>query len=466
MKANSTVLFEYGDWAELRNKEDDDIDAFEKQLVDIWSNRNLELSEEERSDFVVNDNPEEVKKKDYQPFLSINHKKQIRARNWVGFIQNENELIEIYPKIFNGKNLGNITILKHIFFWLDYCARWKFPHCKAGLATNNIDSFLELMILLFASHIKEIVEEKPLSLYQMKEERLLTPKGSLNFNRYINNSLVTGNWQYMECDHEPFEYDNTVNRVLKYCARLLLNQTKISTNQNLLADIIFTLDDVEDLPCTVHDLQKVKLNPFFEEYHLALDYCKMILEQQIYSSDAYDLMRWSLLFPMELIFEEFIAGFIEQKFSKEWKVKSQKSDKYLVEETNPELKIFKMKHDIFLENIKYPGRKIIIDTKYKIRDEKDISDNKKGVAQADLYQMISYAYKRGCEEIILIYPNNKSDGLREPSTFKINSGISGCKFTINIKIVEVPFWREDAISANDFIELKESLKKKLDEVLK
>lgn len=462
---NSTVLFEYGDWAELRNKEDDDIDAFEKQLVDIWGYRNLELSEEERSDFVVNDNPEEVKKKDYQPFLSINHKKQIRARNWVGFIQNENELIEIYPKVFNGKNLDNNTILKHIFFWLDYCARWKFPHCKAGLATNDIDSFLELMIFLFATHIKEIVEEKPLSLYQMKEERLLTPKGSLNFNRYINNSLVTGNWQYMECDYEPFEYDNTVNRVLKYCARLLANHAKSSHTQNLIADIIFILDEVTDVPCTVHDLQKVKLNSFFEEYYLALGYCQMIMEHQIYSSDSYELARWSILFPMELLFEEFIAGFINQEFSGKWNVKKQKSEMYVVEKPENEHKVFQMRHDIFLESID-KKRTIIIDTKYKIRDNKEIEDHKKGVAQGDLYQMISYAYKRGCEEIILIYPNYKNDVLMEQPAFKINSGISGCKFTINIKIVEVPFWREDAISAKDFIELKESLKKKLDEVLK
>jgi 5-methylcytosine-specific restriction enzyme subunit McrC len=33
---------------------------------------------------------------------------------------------------------------------------------------------------------------------------------------------------------------------------------------------------------------------------------------------------------MEYIFEDFVAGFLEQHFSKDWHVKYQKSDEYFI----------------------------------------------------------------------------------------------------------------------------------------
>ncbi len=117
-----------------------------------------------------------------------------------------------------------------------------------------------------------------------------------------------------------------------------------------------------------------------------------------------------------------------------------------------------MQHDIFLTSKSNRDRKIIIDTKYKVRDPNFKNDLKKGVAQSDLYQMVSYALKRGCTELILIYPNI-SEVLKEPDTFKIISGFDG-RETIEIKAVEVPFW-----SLTDFEGLESRLFEEIEKVL-
>lgn len=157
----------------------------------------------------------------------------------------------------------------------------------------------------------------------------------------------------------------------------------------------------------------------------------MVLEQHIYNHHYEDSKHWSLLLPMEYVFEEFIAGFLEKHFSEDWEVKYQKSEMYLTDE-----QIFQMQHDIFLVSKRDNSIKIIVDTKYKLRGNFK-EDKKKGVAQNDLYQMTSYAFRRGCNNILLLYPN-QSDIINEPDVFHI-SNLDQSQ-SIVVTAAEVPFW--------------------------
>src|SRR4051812_37132840 len=79
------TLFEYGKWEGIQNRE-----ALNQMLLDIWAQR-LFVGEFESS--------EENKHKQYQPFLQFEGN-SVRANNFVGFVQNGTDLIEIYPKVF------------------------------------------------------------------------------------------------------------------------------------------------------------------------------------------------------------------------------------------------------------------------------------------------------------------------------------------------------------------------------
>ncbi len=430
------LLFEYGKWEPVQKK-----DELKDFLRTIWQQRSREELAEDEDNEVIDSK--------YQPFLQFDDS-TVRANNYIGFIQHEHELIEIYPKVFKGlENPDKNLMLNHIFYWFSYCRKWRFPFSQANLDNRDIETFPELIIFLIANQVSETISTHPFMQYQALEDRVTTPRGSINFNRYINRSMVTGNYHQIEVDHEPFLYDNKVNRIIKYCARLLLNQTRFAENQRLLQEVIFILDEVEDTPITIHDANSVKLNPFFDDYTLIMEMCKTILNQQIYSHNTYDFSQWCLLFPMEYIFEDFLAGFLETHFSDQWKVEYQKSNAYLA--SNPDA--FQMQHDIFLTARNTEKRKIIIDTKYKLRNFSE-TDPKKGVSQADLYQVVSYAYRRGCTEVMLVYPNT-SEEIREPVLFEITSGFPGSE-VIRVTVLEIPFW-----SMNDFVGLTNNLKQSL-----
>ena len=50
--------------------------------------------------------------------------------------------------------------------------------------------------------------------------------------------------------------------------------------------------------------------------------------------------------------------------------------------------------------------KFILDTKWK-RINKDDSDRKHGIIQADMYQLFAYGKKYGCKQVALVYPKTK-----------------------------------------------------------
>lgn len=270
----------------------------------------------------------------------------------------------------------------------------------------------------------------------------------------MTNSLTNGNFHMLECDHEPFQYNNRLNQTIKYVARLLKSKAKFPETHNKLSDILFLLDEVDDYPCSSVNLSRINVNPFFSEYNTVIGLCKMVLDQQIYNHAYDEQNHWSLLLPMEYVFEDFIAGFLEVHFSDNWQVKYQKSDMYLTDQ-----KIFQMQHDIFLTSKKDPKICIIIDTKYKLRGNFK-ADPKKGVSQSDLYQMTSYAFKRGCNNVLLLYPNQNSD-CEEKDVFSISS-FSGDQ-EITVHAAEIPFW-SSAGCETITLTLKTSLKSLLEEI--
>ena len=419
------VLFEYGKWHSISDRV-----GLMPLLNDMWLYRKI-LDEN-------GEVPESKDEKEYQPFLKFDGNK-IKANNYVGFIQNGEEVIEIYPKVFKDhypepSGEQKKLMFQHIFFWFKYCKRLNFAFNQVNLESLDVESFPELIVRLFASKFYEVLSEQPLAMYQQLEEPLLMPRGSINFKRYATRSLCYGKYHAIECDYEPFLYNNSVNQIIKYCARLLATQTKNWETSRLLQEVTNILDEVDDVFCTVNDIDRISLNQHFSEYIKLLDYCRLILNQQLYSTNEYDLSQWCLLFPMEYIFEDFIAGFIKENFSDSWKVENQNPEMNLC--TKPQT-VFRMKNDIFLSH-KEENTQIIIDTKYKVRTNGFEKDPKRGIYQPDLYQMVSYAFRRGCSNVLMIYPE-ESNGKNSIDEFKIPSGFDKNN-EINVKAVGVPFY--------------------------
>jgi 5-methylcytosine-specific restriction enzyme subunit McrC len=73
--------------------------------------------------------------------------------------------------------------------------------------------------------------------------------------------------------------------------------------------------------------------------------------------------------------------------------------------------------------------------------------------------MVSYAFKRGCTDIILVYPN-LTEELNSTENFEIISGFEKHEI-INVTAMEVPFW-----SITDFKGIENRLYKSVEQNFK
>ena len=423
-------LFEWHD-SPFAHKEK--LPDFIRYLSGVWQNRNRydeivdEFSEEERQE-------EEIQK---QRFFDFTYDGKISARNYVGVVQYDDIRIEVYPKIFCDDESGDASKWQlNLLYWLMYCRKIKFPFAFADVSKMKFDDYLELLIYVFANFTEETISQQPFQAYQTVEEETVFLKGRLSFDNYIKHNLTTGKWQNFYCTYEPFVYDNQFNRIIKYVTRRLLSISGNYLNKKKLNEIIFLLDDVSDVRCTAADCEKVKLNPLFEDHKHVLDLCKLYLSNQVIDMDTEDSRNFCFLVPMEYIFEDFIFGFIADKWPS-LNVQSQSTD-FLA--YNQGHKVFQIRNDIYI------NRQLIIDTKYKVR----YSDGtlKSGVSQNDLYQMVSYAIRRNCRDVLLLYPELKSS-LKSPAEFKIPSAMLSEDLNIHARNIDITF--EDIHEADEMI---------------
>lgn len=468
---NSKMLFEYGNYIELGSSKEAEL--LEDCLIQIWKDRETAAGESEESE-EDSEEYKEVKDPRYQPFVRFSGRR-FRARNYAGFIFSESGLIEIYPKVFSGQVPDRSIrqkMFSHIMHWLQYVERERFPFSDAPLGIADIDNFPEQIIYLFASKCLDIVESKPYSRFEETAEALQTPRGRIDFGAYIRNNASYGNFHLLDCVHEPFIYDNKLNRGLKYVCRILLNYSSSAAVIKMLNEIIHVLDEVSDEVCTADELDQLKINPLFSDYVHIRDWCSRFLRQQTYSPLNDDYRQWVFLFNMEYIFEEYIAGIVKKYFRNDYDILKQPMDYYL--STSPEA--FMLKNDLRLD-VKKKGSeqgdgkvllnaaendtnafRIIIDTKYKLLGRYNSKYN--GVSQQDMYQMLSYGYRQKCRNLILLYPN-ENEKLTKDCQFQMESSFNpGDK--INVYIREVPFWSAEG----DFNpkKLEHRLKTRLEEI--
>ena len=398
--------------------------------------------------------------------------KEISSRNYVGVIRYNDTEINLLPKIFYKKEYDGIdgvpqtdikNIHLHILYWLSYNKKIKFPKSLSDLKSIKVESFFEILILMFATYTRDTTSRFLYQYFHEVNQDDQFIKGRLDVNGYIKNNIATGNWQRITCDYDTFDIDNNFNRIIKHVSKILLAHTNNDESKKLLHEIVFLLDDVEDVRMTSEDCEKIQLNPFFDELNAVLDYCKLFLSNSMIYSYKDEFELFAFLLPMEKIFEEFVVGFLEDN-RKDLDVKSQKKDRYLASTKDSD--VFQLIPDIFVNNRAKQIKKTIIDTKYKILNQN--VDSKKGVAQADMYQVVSYAIRYDVRNIILLYPDSiydlqESVGIKNKesalASFVVKDELSSNKEEVQIRVYKLPMILDD--SCDDFQILKNDLDYKI-----
>ena len=410
----------------------------------------LQLNWEQRSVFF--DDGEIISR---QQYLGFTGSKGIRTNNYIGTIVFRGQQLNIFPKVFREDKDDNDTdelslnhLMKNLVQWLQYCNKIDYPFISISSELEDSKDLRELFITLYLHYVKRALEYGPFYRYEDRQEELGVIKGHIDFKDYLNHKIPNGLNNRFLCSFSEFEFDNAVNRIIKYTCKGLVNETSSAANKKIIRNILIRLNEVKDERCVPSDCDGIRLSKLNRQYSVILSMSKMFLLNQTTTYRLDNQESFCFLFPTELLFEGFIGGFIEETLSDKANVRLQASELTLINDVrygDTSLgKAFTMKHDILVEH-KDLGL-FILDTKYKHLSrfegnedvKKSVTDE---VSQSDLYQVIEYAAHRDIDSAYLLYPMYRME-LEEPTDVILErKSVEGKR--ISVHVVRLPFIFEE-----------------------
>ncbi len=346
----------------------------------------------------------------FQPYLRFDGR-YVQALNYTGIIHFQGVTFYLLPKVF--RTSGKIVsfesakppasptdvlrvVFTHLDFYLSHCRRIRFPF-QWQAAQAAMPETLQTWIRLFASATGQLLAGQPYQTYQPLTAETAFLRGKLAVNEYLSGQVARGQWQYFHTEQQPFTTDNRFNQIVKHTARRLLN---LGNNENrlLLQAIEYQLNEVTDAMFSPDDCDAAHLSRLPEKHRQVLEMCRFFLGGETGVSGGMGNPNFTFLLPMERVFEDFVAGFIENHFPG-WQMERQRTVRMAVDNHGA---FVYAKPDIWL-----PKHNTVLDTKYKLLDASRLPPQ---IPAADLYQLLAYATACQMQNVHLLYVSARKSG--------------------------------------------------------
>ncbi len=342
--------------------------------------------------------------------------KYVQACNYVGLIQtSDGSQIEILPKTSILPKTPNdsaaTTRAARKLLWRMLQTVFDIKDVRSGdasLETLN-RNWLEVLIQRALNEISRLVRRGICSNYVRRVEQSRFLKGQLQISRQLR--LGPGRQDRFCVSYDQYLPDRAENRLIHSALNQLSRWARLPDNQRLCRELSFVFSDIPQSRDIKADLALWSDRRDMAHYQPVHPWVKLILDDKspLFSSGPWEGV--SMLFPMEQLFEKYVARKLNSQTRVGYSLISQIQNKYLV--THKGKRMFRLKPDLA---IKESNRvHAVLDTKWKLIDESaDDGVSKYNMKQADLYQLYAYGqkYLNGKGDLFLIYPRH--DGFSEP----------------------------------------------------
>ena len=370
----------------------------------------------------------------------------IVPQNFVGTILLDDIQIDILPKIplvennIEAEKIRFLEILQNI----DYFKEKIFSNSKIKIIDTSI---LELFIHLFIEEVEKIVKKGLIYKYVDKNENLNVFKGKLDINNHIKYNFSHKERFFMKFDE--FSVNSLENIIIKLTIQKLKKVSINPKNKENLNKIGHYFENVIILENSIENLKYLTFDRMNDYYKNAIQWAKIFLNNQsssIFSTNNGEIP--SILFPMETIFENYIANklvnIIQEKSYNQLAIKVQDNSCSIfssisLNNVKIDNNILRIRPDIVIKN-KDAKEIFILDTKWKILNK---LDDKFKISTEDVYQMLAYVKtysdrnknKYICKKAYLIYPatnmNQSTFSTKDKLIFKTDD------FELNIQFVDL-----------------------------
>ena len=344
-----------------------------------------------------------LKKNGLKNVLDIKHR-EVHSNSYVGFIKCHNLQIEILPKLLSNDN--DNFIIRNLIYMLSYTHKLDIHTNNTAILSNSKNPFLEILISQFATSLFENLKRQTPKEYINICENLTYMKGKLDFSNQLR--FNSANQAKCYCWYDEFSEDNNLNQLFLFLSTALYHISENYNTRKILKQIINLYQDITFKQITYDTVKNIKLSRNQKCFEKPFNLAKMFLKQSSIDFSKNRIENISLLWDMNVLFEEYVFEVMKRRCPKLKEITSQKG-KRLLEDIESNKKTRNTFVDILI------NKEIVLDTKYKIFKDESCFDN------ADVFQVMTYCLLHKVKRAILIYPQWDKDHKISRKTY-LNNG--------------------------------------------
>lgn len=333
-------------------------------------------------------------------------RRALRLDNYVGVIETPcGTSIEILPKHVDGPDAipsARRVLRKMLLAAMDLRAR---ETTEAGIDVFDAP-IKEWIVERFLRALDRLVKRGIRFDYQRIEDEQRFLRGSLDVSRQIRQP--PGRHHIFQIQHDVFEPDRPENRLIRSALEKVRKATQLSSNWRLAHELASFLFPIPASTNIAHDFRSWRTDRLTAHYREIKPWCSLILNEQVPLALAGAWRGPSLLFPMERLFECYVAICLRGRLLPEASLTRTASSKYLCNHRGSDW--FQLRPDMLIQcgSISW-----VLDAKWKRLNAALVNTKDKyELQQDDFYQMFAYGHKYlgGQGDLFLIYPRTDDFG--------------------------------------------------------
>lgn len=343
------------------------------------------------------------------PLVQIDGRRSLRLDSYVGVLQSPcGTTLEILPK--HTESADDVASARELL-------------CRMLRTVLNVRSREadEADLQLFQSPLQEWVMRRfLLSLdyllkrgirfdYQRVEEERRFLRGQADVVKQMRQP--PGRQHHFQIRHDVFLPDRPENRLLRSALERVCTATREPANWRLAQELRGLMQEIPQSAAVMQDFRHWRHDRLMAHYQAVKPWCELVLGQHMPLAVAGGWRGVSLLFPMEQLFERYVAAWLRQHLAAGVRLQPQAASEYLCHHAGKPM--FQLRPDLLLVQ---GDSAWVMDTKWKLVDQ-GAREQKYGLSQADFYQLFAYGqhYVQGEGELALVYPRSAAFAAALPS---------------------------------------------------
>lgn len=340
------------------------------------------------------------------------HYHRLRAQQVVGVLAASDCSLEILPKVdaLALEDESEDTLRTRLIGLLSLSLNLKISHGEAVALARQKHGLLDILIRLFADRLLLETRRGLSRQYVRQEDVVPVLKGQLDVVKQF--SVLAGRPERLACRFDVLSVDIALMQVMKACVVFLAKHARHVETARRLAELRFVLEEVSDIAPRHLPWSQIQLNRTNARWQTLVDMARLFLNQDWQAAHHEDKQAQgvSLLFPMNTLFESTVAAVLKKALMPQgFEVIAQGGFRRCLgrweaaSETAGSL--FSTRPDLI---VKRNGKIVaILDAKWKCLNP-NVEDSKRGISQADVYQMMAYAQLYQCNRLVLLYPHHRA----------------------------------------------------------